>query len=111
MNRPNPRLTHRCLAPLRILGGLILISWTLAAHASLGNIAQEWLKLGKFKETVASPVATLHVHGDIWGLAFSPDGRDLAASSPETHNIHLWDWRHHRLLRGFRGDVYAYLLQ
>ena len=102
MNRPTPRLTYRRLAPLRILGGLMLLSCTLAAHAGLGNIAQEWLKLGKFKETVATPVATLHVHGDIWGLAFSPDGRLLAASAPLTAHIQLWDWRHHRLLRRFR---------
>ncbi|MHB1586280.1 MAG: WD40 repeat domain-containing protein [Acidiferrobacteraceae bacterium] len=98
------RSLSRSLALLLILA---LLPWSTPSAAALGSTLKAWLRLGKYRETVATLVATLpEPHGGVWGLAFSPDGRRLAASSPQTGSIPLWDWRRHRVVRRFRkvGD-------
>ena len=60
------------------------------------------LGLGAFRDAVATEVATLSTDHGTWGLAFSPHGRYLAASSPQTAFVQLWDWRKDRVVRRFR---------
>ena len=57
---------------------------------------------------VAVKVAELHEDEDvnIWGLDFSPDGKYLAATSPNTTSIssnkvevQIWDWKNKRIVR------------
>ena len=60
------------------------------------------LGLGAFRDAVATEVATLSTGHGTWGLAFSPHGRYLAASSPQTAFVQLWDWRKDRAVRRFR---------
>ena len=60
------------------------------------------LGLGAFRDAVATEVATLSTGHGTWGLAFSPHGRYLAASSPQTAFVQLWDWRKDRVVRRFR---------
>ena len=95
----SPMIRHRSSKPATLLLLLALLPWSPPSAAALGTTLKAWLRLGKYRETVATKVATLHPHGDIWGLAFSPDGRLLAASSPHTGSVQLWDWRHDRLVR------------
>ncbi|MHB1530039.1 MAG: hypothetical protein ACYCXT_11555 [Acidiferrobacteraceae bacterium] len=97
---PMTRSSSRSLTLLLLL---MLLPWSTASAATLGTTLKSWLRLGKYRETVATLVATLpEPHGGVWGLAFSPDGRLLAASSPQTGSIPLWDWRRHRVVRRFR---------
>ena len=48
---------------------------------------------------VAVKVAELHEDKDIeiWGLDFSPDGKYLAATSPTTLEVQIWDWQNKRI--------------
>ncbi|MHB1530045.1 MAG: WD40 repeat domain-containing protein [Acidiferrobacteraceae bacterium] len=96
-------MTRSSSRSLTLLLLLMLLPWSTASAATLGTTLKSWLRLGKYRETVATLVATLpEPHGGVWGLAFSPDGRLLAASSPQTGSIPLWDWRRHRVVRRFR---------
>jgi WD40 repeat protein len=49
--------------------------------------------------------------GEIWKLAFSPDGKTLASVSKKDHTIILWDVDTHQpfgpALKGQQGPVYA----
>ncbi len=88
-----------------LAGGLLaaaLLTWPLLAQASLSSWAKEVLHLGIYRERVATLQATLSEDHSTWGLAFSPHGRYLAASSPQTAFVQLWDWRRGRVVRRFR---------
>ena len=54
---------------------------------------------GKNMKEVAVKVAELHEDKDIeiWGLDFSPDGKYLAATSPTTLEVQIWDWQNKRI--------------
>ena len=93
---------HRAHRFLRILTFLFLLCLPVFAQASLGSWVKGVLHLGKYSETVATEVATLPEDHGTWGLAFSPHGRYLAASSPQTAFVQLWDWRKDRVVRRFR---------
>ena len=69
---------------LRYVLALVLLQFSITGHCNWGDIFS-----GK---GVATEVATLHEDDDIWGLDFSPDGKYLAANSPNTMTVHLWDW-------------------
>lgn len=56
---------------------------------------------GKTMKEVATEVVTLPEDKDIWGLDFSPDGKFLATTSPQTLAVHVWDWRNRRVMRTF----------
>lgn len=63
-----------------------------------------WLKnlfasKGKNMKEVATKVAELHEDNEIWGLDFSPDGKHLAATSPNSITVHIWDWRLGKIVR------------
>jgi WD40 repeat protein len=72
------------------------------ATASIGTWLKGALHLGLYRERVATLQATLPEDHGTWGLAFSPHGRYLAASSPQTAFVQLWDWRKGRVVRRFR---------
>lgn len=57
--------------------------------------------LFKNPKDVAVKVAELHEDKDIeiWGLDFSPDGKYLAATSPTTLEVQIWDWQNKRIVR------------
>ena len=93
---------HRAHRFLRILTFLFMLCLPVFAQASLGSWVKGVLHLGKYSETVATEVATLPEDHGTWGLAFSPHGRYLAASSPQTAFVQLWDWRKDRVVRRFR---------
>lgn len=54
------------------------------------------LPLAGCSPPVAPPVATKSAEfrdsSDVWSLAFSPDGKTLAMSSPNSGEVHVWDW-------------------
>ncbi len=56
---------------------------------------------GKNMKEVAVKVAELHEDQniEIWGLDFSPDGKYLAATSPTTLDVQIWDWKNKRIVR------------
>ena len=63
---------------------------------------------GKNMKEVAVKVAELHEDEDIniWGLDFSPDGKYLAATSPNTVSmssnrveVQIWDWQSGKIVR------------
>ncbi len=63
---------------------------------------------GKSMNEVAVKVAELREDEDvnIWGLDFSPDGKYLAATSPNTVSmssnkveVQIWDWKNRRIVR------------
>ena len=82
---------------IRILMAVGLCALPLIAQGSLFR----WLGLkGKNPNDVATEVASLHEDGGVHGLAFSPDGRYIATSTPLTNLlIHIWDWRADRIVR------------
>ena len=82
---------------IRILVAVALCALPLIAQGSLFS----WLGLtGQNPKDVATKVASLHVDGGVHGLAFSPDGRYLATSTPLANLlIHIWDWRTGRIVR------------
>ena len=82
---------------IRILMAVGLCALPLIAQGSLFR----WLGLkGKNPNDIATEVASLHEDGGVHGLAFSPDGRYLATSTPLTNLlIHIWDWRTGRIVR------------
>ncbi len=49
----------------------------------------------------AEPCDVVHVYGTAYAVAFSPDGRQLAAGNGGS--VKLWDWGAHRLLRTLAG--------
>lgn len=51
------------------------------------------------QHVVARKLVTLPEDSDIWGLAFSPNGRSLATFSPDSFKMHVWDWRARRIVR------------
>src|ERR1039458_820688 len=56
---------------------------------------------GKTMKEVATELVTLSEDKDIWGLDFSPDGKLLATTSPQTLAVHVWDWQNRRIMRTF----------
>lgn len=48
---------------------------------------------------VTKKLVTIHAKGNIWGVAFSPDGNHLAADSADSNVVHVWDWRHKRIIQ------------
>jgi WD40 repeat protein len=55
---------------------------------------------GKNMKDVATQVAVLHEDSDIWGLDFSPDGTQLAATALiGSLKVNIWDWRNERIVR------------
>ena len=74
---------------------LVALQFPVTGHCDSGS---GWFKnlfesKGKNMKEVATKVATLHEDNEIWGLDFSPDGKHLAATSPNTKKVHVWDWR------------------
>ena len=61
------------------------MQFSVIGHCTWGDGANE----GK---DVATIVATLPENEDVTGLDFSPDGKYLATSTPNTTSVHLWDW-------------------
>ncbi len=43
-----------------------------------------------------------HRYFNVWALDFSPDDKLLAASSPSSDEVHVWDWRNRRIVRVFK---------
>lgn len=95
-------LVRRAHRFLRIPACLLLLWAPVLAQASLGTWVKGVLHLGIYRERVATLQATLSADHGTWGLAFSPHGRYLAASSPQTAFVQLWDWRKDRVVRRFR---------
>jgi len=93
---------HRAHRFHRVLTFFFMLCSPILAQASLGSWVKGVLHLGKYHETVATEVATLSEGHGTWGLAFSPHGHYLAASSPQTAFVQLWDWRKDRVVRRFR---------
>lgn len=48
---------------------------------------------------VATKIATLNEDNEIWGLDFSPDGKQLAATAVIGEKINIWDWRSERIVK------------
>ncbi len=60
----------------------------------------------KNQKAIAVKVAEFHENKEvgfwryeIWGLDFSPDGKYLAATSPTTLEVQIWDWQNKRIVR------------
>mgnify|MGYP001553906622 CR=1 FL=1 len=68
---------------------------------SKSSVANIFESKAKNMREVATELSVLHEKDDlnIWGLAFSPNGKYLAASSPSSHEVHIWDWQNQRLVR------------
>ena len=71
------------------------------AIASIGAWLKGALHLGIYRERVATLQATLPEDHGTWGLAFSPHGRYLAASSP--HPQRSFKRTQPRSVRGLSG--------
>jgi WD40 repeat protein len=54
--------------------------------------------------SVATKAADVRESSDTWSLAFSSDGKMLAVSSPNSGEVHLWDWRKGQLIRALQQD-------
>lgn len=87
----------------RALLALVALQMPVIGHCDSGN---GWLKnlfesKGKNMKEVAVKIAELHEDKDveIWGLDFSPDGKYLAATSPTTLEVQIWDWQNKRIVR------------
>ncbi len=88
---------------MRILIALAALQMPVIGHCDSGN---GWFKnlfesKGKNMKEVAVKIAELHEDKDIeiWGLDFSPDGKYLAATSPTTLEVQIWDWQNKRIVR------------
>ncbi len=96
---------------IRILVAVALCALPLIAQGSLFS----WLGFkGKNPKDVATKVASLREHGNIIGLAFSPDGHTLATTAYQNPRIHIWDWRTGRIVRtlkGLRGSGNEYVTE
>ena len=88
-NKP-PKFFHTAKA----LFVFVALQLPVIGHCDSGN---GWFNIfgtkGKNMKEVATKVATLNVDNEIWGLDFSPDGKHLAATSPNTRQVYVWDWR------------------
>jgi WD40 repeat protein len=63
------------------------------------------LPLAGCSPPVATKGAGFHDSSDVWSLAFSPDGKSLAVSSPNSGEVHVWDWHGEpRLLHTLQQD-------
>ena len=102
---------------IRILFAFIVLQLPMAGYCDSGS---GWMKnlfesKGKNMKEVAHKVAELHEDQniEIWGLDFSPDGKYLAATSPTTLEVQIWDWQNKRIVRtleqaqgsGFETDI------
>lgn len=70
------------------------------------SITEIFGQKGKVMKEVATKIATLSEDEDIWGLDFSPDGKYLAATSPNTVSpssskveVHIWEWKAGHIVR------------
>jgi WD40 repeat protein len=70
------------------------------------NSASRWINnslksKGKKMKEVAARVADLHEDENIpiWGLAFSADGKHLAATSPTSSEVQIWNWQDRRIVQ------------
>jgi WD40 repeat protein len=43
--------------------------------------------------SIATKDVELHGQADVWSLAFSPDGKQIATSSPSTEAVSVWLWQ------------------
>ena len=68
----------------------------LQANAALLDLFQS--------NKVATKVATLNEDKMIWWLDFSPDGKDLAVTSPVSKTIHVWDWQYSRQVKSLEKN-------
>jgi WD40 repeat protein len=57
--------------------------------------------MGTSTKEIAIEIAQLREqeYFNVWGLDFSADGKYLAASSPSSPEIHVWDWRNRFVVR------------
>ena len=53
------------------------------------------------RQVFAGPCDAVHIIGTAYAVAFSPDGRQLAAGSDGA--VKVWDWRNKQLLHTFAG--------
>ncbi|HQU17116.1 MAG: hypothetical protein B7Z66_15800 [Chromatiales bacterium 21-64-14] len=99
------RNTFKRAGLLVLLAGLV--SFAPAARCDVGDTWRsflQWVYGDTARENrVTTRLVTLHPKDDIWGLAFSPDGRYLAASSPGSSMIYVWDWRSRRIVRSLNA--------
>ena len=96
MTQPKRLIFQRRIA---LLAALALCALPLIAQGSL------WSRLGltgNHTKDVATEVADLHEDGNVYGLAFSPDGRELATVLSDQLSIHVWDWRAGRIIPTFK---------
>lgn len=87
----------------QILFTLIALQLPMIGYCDSGS---GWFKnlfesKGKNMNEVAVKVAELPEDKsvNIWGLDFSPDGKYLAATSPTTLKVQIWDWQNKRIVR------------
>jgi WD40 repeat protein len=94
----------------QVLFALIAFQFPVIGYCDSGSglIKSLFESKGKNMKDVAVKVAELHENEDIniWGLDFSPDGKYLAATSPNTVSmssnrveVQIWDWQNKRIVR------------
>lgn len=78
------------LTPRKVgLGFTLLAASSLWLSTAANPVASGGaIKRAEFKEPVA-----------VFGLAFSPDGKTVAANSPYSEEVHIWSWEGHPQLR------------
>lgn len=90
-------MKHKLSSSLGSAGTLLavaLLLFPVTGHCEWFSSVKEMVGLkGKNMKEAATKVATLSEDEDIRGLDFSPDGKYLATTSPNTRKVHIWDWR------------------
>lgn len=90
-------MKNKLSASLGSAGALLavaLLLFPVAGHCEWFSSVKEMIGAkGKNMKDVATKIATLNEDEDIRGLDFSPDGKYLATTSPNTGKVHIWDWR------------------
>src|SRR6266850_2012176 len=81
---------------LLLIGAIACTTVPGVSAPKRGNVPDE-----KDTGEVATEIAQLIEKSpfNVWGLDFSPDGKYLAAVSPSSNEIHVWDWRNRRIVR------------
>jgi WD40 repeat protein len=90
-----------CSHTAQVLFSLIVFQFPVIGYCDSGS---GWVNSllgskGKSMKEVAVKVAELHEDVEIWGLDFSLDGKYLAATSPTTLEVQIWDWQNKRIVR------------
>lgn len=95
------------LAPTRSLLIIALALIPVTGHCDIFSpITKMFGSKGKDSKEVATKISTLKESGEVSGLDFSPDGKYLAVTSPETVapwsqkiEVHVWDWQGGRIVQ------------